>query len=538
MSTEVDTDTVVDVSTEHVAIEKTFESEEFAVPAIKFEIRSRSDDPVAIRLVDYIPTDFPMDSVGFHPDYENTNWTAYKDHRVQFERVLEPGEALTTVYGIRLDDPDEAPGFLGEPDVYEVDLEEIEADLAPAAGDADDEVEDGTLIDIVSEDSNQVVRDVISGEADTVPGLEDEGEGIEATDGTPDPLAADADADPLGVADGSNPLGELADPIGDDVAEQSSAGSRDPLASGDLGEPSEPDLPPIADDEATEAEILGDEGAVEEPPAPVDPLGEAGADAGSGSGGAESGNDLIEAPVDEGFEADADEGEDSGTVTDAPGIERVGAALAAEIRDGEISDADLRILRRELDFEGTESTNVRIRHLQSRVDDLEAYTEALEAFIDENGTAERIFAEYESEVEGLRGRVDGFESELDGIEFAEEFADVERRFDELEELVGANTTDTSELAAEVESLESDLEADLESVTERLSSIDDTLSERLDALDEELSERLDEFDDDLDARFDAFEEDLAEIRSDIEDVQQWRSQLGSVFGAGAGTGADE
>jgi len=79
-----------------------------------YELSSSREESVRVRIVDRIPESFPMDCIGFHPEYESDNWTAYKDHRVEFERVLDPGEAVETVFGIRDDDPD-LDGFLGAP---------------------------------------------------------------------------------------------------------------------------------------------------------------------------------------------------------------------------------------------------------------------------------------------------------------------------------------------------------------------------------------------------------------------------------------
>ncbi|WP_227376669.1 hypothetical protein [Haladaptatus halobius] len=91
----------------------------------------------------------------------------------------------------------------------------------------------------------------------------------------------------------------------------------------------------------------------------------------------------------------------------------VAAALADEIRAGEVNDADLTLIQRELDLDTPESTNVRIRHLQSRVDDLAAYTEALEEFIDDNGTAQSIIEEVENEVEAVRGELGAMNDDIE-----------------------------------------------------------------------------------------------------------------------------
>src|SRR6056297_2259059 len=254
---------VVTSSSSGVTVDKSFDGDGFAVPAIKFEIRSRRDEPVSVRITDRVPEDFPMDNVGFHPNFENDNWTAYKDHRVQFERTLEPSEDLVTVYGIRISDREEADRFLRPPMV-----DAVAASEDREAND-DPQVEDNTITDIVSEDSSQVVRDVIAGESD-LPGLGEE------TDAPDDPLGGDplggeetdplaeASEDPLGgsetdsIGSDDDPLGGGEDPLGGG-GDASGDANADPLASGgDSDSPGEADDSPATTADAA-ADPLGED---------------------------------------------------------------------------------------------------------------------------------------------------------------------------------------------------------------------------------------------------------------------------------------
>ncbi|MFB6244421.1 MAG: AAA family ATPase, partial [Halobaculum sp.] len=193
MSQGSDSDEPVEVTHDGLVVTKRFDAEEFPVPAIAFTISSRRSEPVEVRLVDRIPDDFPMDRVGFHPEYEAEHWTAYQDQRVEFRRRLGPDEEVQTVYGIRTDSLDDIGRFLDEPTVEEI---AEEADLA------------GDVADVIGDDSSQVVRDVLSGDRDAVPGADDEptpAEGAEADLSSPGaaPGAGTAD-DPLG-ASGDDP---------------------------------------------------------------------------------------------------------------------------------------------------------------------------------------------------------------------------------------------------------------------------------------------------------------------------------------------
>lgn len=521
MSEDRDLDSVVTVSADGISVEKRFERDRFAVPAIEFTIRSDRDEPASVRLVDHVPEDFPMDSVGFHPDYENDNWTAFKDHRVEFEREFDPGEEIVTVYGVRLSETEDAADFMGEPELTAVaGGVDVPSDPLASVSDGPQSPMDGnTITDIVSEQGNQVVRDVIAGERDTLPGLGDDpadSAGEATADG--DPFAdVGADADESSVA--ADPLGEPAD-------------ETDPL-----GEP------------------------------PGEPAGEP---------------EPVVEPADAAVEP-AQAGDDGELLTAEPDLSasgNVAAALAEEIRQGSVSDADLAVLRQELDATLPESTNVRIRHLQSRVEDFAAYTEALEEFIDENGTATQVLEEFEASVEGVRdeqaetreridalaaevesvsGNLDGTKERLDDVrgdladlqeleaEFESirdelaEIRDLEERleaiddlrtdvaavrseFEELEKLVGANTDDLTGLDETLANVEAelagvtDVDGDLAAIDERVESLSDSVAATESSLESAVS--------DLQA-------DVESITDDVEEIRTWRDQLKGVFGADDG-----
>src|SRR6056297_428181 len=197
MTSTADMDDVIEVSADGISVQKTFEADEFPVPAIRFDLESDRDEPVTVQLSEEIPESFPMDKVGFHPDYHSDDWTAYQDNHVEFTATLEPGGDLETVYGIQIDDDSRATEFLTEPTIVELE-----------AGDDDrsdvDEVDDDVIGNIVSEDSNQAVKDMIAGESDAVPGLEgDEDDDSDVEDDEDasgldlDLEAVDTDPDPV-----------------------------------------------------------------------------------------------------------------------------------------------------------------------------------------------------------------------------------------------------------------------------------------------------------------------------------------------------
>lgn len=178
---------VTSVSDGEVTVDKTFAADEFPVPAIKFVIRSTRDEATRIRVIDRIPKSFPMESVGFHPDFESDNWTAYKDHRVEYERTLDPGEELVTVYGIRITDGHDQTDFLEEPT-----LERIPVDGGIDPDDIDD---------ILGEDRSQIVRDVLAGNRDPP---RDESDADDADPEDEGEVVLDAPADPDSEAEAAD----------------------------------------------------------------------------------------------------------------------------------------------------------------------------------------------------------------------------------------------------------------------------------------------------------------------------------------------
>ena len=162
MSQEPDIDQTVTVSRGDVTVEKSFEPDEFPVPAVLFRIDSADSDPVELRLVDQIPEEYQMSAIGFHPDFESDNWMAYQDHRVVFERTLDPEEVVQTVYGVRLDREEDAVAFLDNPT-----LEGIEESAE-------------SVDDILGEDRNQAVRDVLAGDRDSLTEAEEKSTTAEA----------------------------------------------------------------------------------------------------------------------------------------------------------------------------------------------------------------------------------------------------------------------------------------------------------------------------------------------------------------------
>ncbi|QAU11993.1 hypothetical protein EKH57_04065 [Halorubrum sp. BOL3-1] len=452
------------VDEDGIRVEKSFTDDAFPVPAVRYTLSSHREDPVRVRIVDRIPESFPMDQVGFHPEYESENWTAYKDHRVEFERVIEPDETVETVFGIRDEDPD-LDGFLGTPVIEHVPVgEEIEDVLG--AGDTD------------------AVREVLSGDRATLPGMAEDD----------DPLPED----PAKEADEASATG---DTDADTVSEEGADAEMEPETDVDGREP---------ETDAPEPRAVTDDGTVAMTPhegAPLGSVDETNAESGFGSDAIDEPDkppevdDInAEATVTDESEGPGDEPSEDDEETDAaaalPGEGGLAAALAAEIRTGAADEEDIATIDEAFDAAVPRSVDVRIARLQSSVADIEAYADALAEFIDGEGTAREI-------LDGIDNRVDAVESEVSTLDDRLDDADDERQAIEsdvvrvdsavdsasdavgaVEERVDAVEGDVRDVEGDIDAVEGDVrdvEGDIDAVEGEVASVDEAVGSVRDAV---------------------------------------------------------
>ena len=351
------------ITMDGITVTKSYESEEFPVPAVAFELGSDRADEAMVRLTDTVPDGVPTEDLGFHPDYGSDHWTI-EDGDAVFERRLDPDETFQTVYGIRTSDHD-PERFMTEPELavngLSDDAEAAESDeTEPAA-----ETQADDTATTPGRDSSQAARDVITGKS--VSGLDDEGR-VEEVD----------------------------------------------ISGSGTTETTE-----TVDETRTESRV-----------------------------------DETKMPVPDGG---------------------IGAALAAEIRDGDLSESDRDLLVEELTEDGA-GREVRLTHLQSRISDLEAYTDALEDFIDEHGPARQL-------IEDMTDQLETIEAELD----------------DLDDRTTANEGDIAALEDRTEETETDID-----------SLDDDIA-------------------DAQAAIDGTQESIEGLRDDIAGINDWRMRISAVLG---------
>ncbi|MEF8757738.1 MAG: hypothetical protein V5A33_05845, partial [Halobacteriales archaeon] len=199
--------------------------------------------------------------------------------------------------------------------------------------------------------------------------------------------------------------------------------------------------------------------------------------------------------------------ENSGSPDRTVTPEEVPSVFVNQLRSGALSDEEVEALREALGIQPPRSTEARIEHVESRVTEFEAYIEALEAFIDENGTADEIIANLEATVDDLNDEIASLEDELEDVRdqqagmqetletYDDELSAAEERIEALETQVGDLDSRTSdqgsrigtleedqrELRSELEDEQADLRSDLEGSIDEVESDVDTLSTRIDSL---------------------------------------------------------
>ena len=462
MSHEPDADRTVSVSDDDVRVEKSFARDEFPVPAIAFHVDSKSDEPAHLRLVDRIPDDFPMEGIGFHPDYESDNWTAYKDHRVEYERTLEPGDSVTTVYGIRLEEASDVAGFLREPIL----------ERPPVPSESPEDRPESDVEDVLGTDRSQLVRDALQGRGRLanrdVPREVESGltTVVRRNDDAVTPVAASVEGSGSDSGDG---------------AERPSDAEAGPDAYVDIGA--------HADSEA------GGEGTR------VSPESATGTD-----------DTTPESTADGGLAATLAAEIRAGEVSN-PDLE----TLRDELDGGLPRSADVRIRRLQsqmadldtytdaleefIDEEGTGAELV--ERLGGELEDVSTELDALREGLDDvDATAETAVAgveELHERADGVTGRLDGLEADLD--EVADDVDDVAADVDDVDAAIGDVATDMDDVVADVDETDtavSELDDEVGVLREDLAALSDELG-RIDAIEDDI-EQLQAFRDRLNSAF--------------------------------------
>ncbi|MFW5957501.1 MAG: hypothetical protein ACOCQ7_03600 [Natronomonas sp.] len=553
------------VSRDGVTVEKTFGSDDFPIPTITFVIRSDRTEPVDVRFVDPVPDDVALEGVGFHPRFGSEHWSI-EGEDIAFERSMDPEDEFTTVYGLRGKDVVEPERLMSEPLIERVDpsyadsaearfMESDNEGSATEGGPTETAVTDSGSVEeteriepapsSVHRDTDMSVTDASSDES-VVPGADkpsfaadavrsrdaDRVAETDSTDGVPgarSDAASDSDTEP--IESGASTPETSKDGEDEDASDATEADAVDDGAGDDV-----PDLTDPVEDEGDSDTIESDDTSDADHDTESMTSGAMPASDGSQDGvesGVETGSDE---PPDE-ASTDSSDGDRTGreeeielvdpvdrpSVVDGNGSNTVAAVLAREIRDGAVDDRDLETIQSALVMpvdagsesgEPTGSVDARVKHLQTRIADFDAYVDALEEFLDENGDAQTLLSDLRTDIRELDGRILSVEDRIDEVETA--------THERLEEATGEIDTEFDALWEDLDIAQSAI-ADLEAENETL---EDTVGEFADAI-----EAVDE----LEREFDAVAEDVGRIDEQLAELSAMREQLNRVFG---GTDAED
>jgi len=424
---------VITVRGDGVIVEKTFEPDEFPVPAIAFTIRSERDEAAEIRLVDVLPETVSPGDAGFHPDYGEEFWSV-QDGRIVFEREFDPGEAFTTVYAVRDSDISTIERFLVEPD-----LDRIEP---------------------TTQEDSQVVRDVLAGDSERVPSFDEDADEEE-----------DEEIEPLNLVDPSGDGSAAPDQSADPGAAPPSAGT-DSGSGEEAAGPSGPEL------ESEPEEDSGPSGPeLESEPEPEDESGE--------SVSVERGVAATLAEEIRRGEVDEAVVETLRDALDAGGDAESGdATMQARIRHLQTQVSDLQAytdaLEAFLDENGTaqqtlEATREELEATDQRLEELSGTIRENTAAVDE---LEASVSTVEEELVDAADAVDELETEVDG-----RVGDVEDRVDGLASRV-VEAEDLDRVEGRIDGVESDVDS-LRELTESLENVEDDLEDRLNDIESDI-----------------------------------------------------
>ncbi|WP_135820194.1 hypothetical protein [Halostella litorea] len=125
-----------EASRDGVWVRKAFDAERFPDPVVVFRIQSLRNDPVTVTVSDPVPTAVPTDAVKFHPEFDADNWRATGDRTVEYERRLDAGETVTTLYAAAVDPETARRHLMGAPTVASVTPDPAGGDAAEGTADA------------------------------------------------------------------------------------------------------------------------------------------------------------------------------------------------------------------------------------------------------------------------------------------------------------------------------------------------------------------------------------------------------------------
>lgn len=238
-------------------------------------------------------------------------------------------------------------------------------------------------------------------------------------------------------------------------------------------------------------------------------------------------------------ETDADPAQSSDSVTTADSTGDLLTELVEQLESAEPDAEPIAALRRLLVPDRQKAMDVRLQHVQSRMDELAAYTGALEGLINKHGTASEFMAEMEealdrvtSDIEAVRESVD--DADADRHALHGQLEDVESAVEGLRARTEHINEDLDSIRATIESQEETVRSlresvaghdeAVESLTERVEAAEDGIEDHRDALDQRLSTLSNQV---VDIQK-TVEPDLDRIQDEVQSLSEMRDVFAKAF----------
>lgn len=193
-------------------------------------------------------------------------------------------------------------------------------------------------------------------------------------------------------------------------------------------------------------------------------------------------------------------------------------AMAREIDQGNVQPEYVKYLRKVFapsngSGGGSGVNEARIEQIQNDISDLRAYTSALEEFLDENGTADQLINDFESQLTDFENTLDSIQSDLaDNSETVEAVSDemdsVSEEVDSLGDEVDSLSDEVANVSDEIDGVSDDV-SDVSGDVDNLETTVEELEEQM--TNGEVAERVDDIEDQIDA------------------LQEWQEQIKETFG---------
>ncbi len=468
------------------------------------------DGPVRFQLVDPLPSKFDVGEIDFDPAYEPQHGRI-DAHAAVVSGVVEPGREVVVRYGLRPTEPgrptavealqrETPPSIeLSEPvdadETEGVDLDAASMPRGEGAVGSEDAATEGFYFGIK--------RLMFGADADEAPPAATAGEG-RLTRGADRP-----DPDSAGDADGEEEAGDEADAEGEESPDARIPGG-DPF--GGTNEDTSlaasiSEIESTVDRSGPDEDEPADDGEPDDETRPFREFFEVREEAGP----AEAPDSAPEG------RGDAAAGPEAADADDGPGADAtrhevdVVDEFVRRLESGDLSDEQRRALGEALSDalataeRPSKSTEVRLRELESKLEEFAVYSSALKELIDVHGPADEFLADVREDIEALSGAVDELRGDLAGA--AKSRAGLDDRLEEAADEVALLDSRVKRLRNRVDDVEVTHESEV-----------GALEAEVEALESEL-DRLDRLESDLEALRRAVEDGRARRRAVVEALRE-------------------